>query len=437
MVLAAGKGTRMRSDTPKVMHKVAGLEMVAHVIAAARGAGVGDVALVVSPGADWPRALDPEVAVFVQDKQLGTAHATLAAEAAFTGDVEAVVILFGDTPLVTAKTVDTMLARVQGGADIAVLAFDAADPTGYGRVLREPSGHLVAIREEKDASEEEKRITVCNSGIMAIRAGAPLAALKAIGNNNAKGEHYLTDLVAIGHERGFNMVVEMAEEPEVMGVNDRAQLAEAEARFQDRARRAALTHATLIAPETVFFSHDTVIGEDVVVEPNVVFGPGVSVEKGAQVRAFSHLEGCVVGAGAVVGPFARLRPGTVLGASAKVGNFVEVKNATLGDGGKINHLSYVGDAEVGAKANIGAGTITCNYDGKNKFKTVIEAGAFIGSNSALVAPVTVGRQAFVGTGSVITEDVPDNALAIARGRQVNKPDRSPTADPAKKGEGAL
>ncbi|MEM8853633.1 MAG: bifunctional UDP-N-acetylglucosamine diphosphorylase/glucosamine-1-phosphate N-acetyltransferase GlmU, partial [Pseudomonadota bacterium] len=430
--------TRMRSDTPKVMHKVAGREMVAHVIAAARGAGVGEVALVVSPGADWPRALDPEVAVFVQDKQLGTAHATLAAEAAFTSDVEAIVVLFGDTPLVRAETVDRMLARVQGGADIAVLAFDAADPTGYGRILREPSGHLIAIREEKDASEDEKRVTVCNSGIMAIRAGEPLAALKAIGNDNAKGEHYLTDLVAIGHERGFNMVVEMADEPEVMGVNDRAQLAEAEQRFQQRARRAALVHATLLAPETVFFSHDTVIGEDVVVEPNVVFGEGVRVDKGATVRAFSHLEGCVVGTGAVVGPFARLRPGTVLGASAKVGNFVEVKNAEVGDGGKINHLSYVGDAKVGAKANIGAGTITCNYDGKNKFKTVIEAGAFIGSNSALVAPVTVGRQAFVGTGSVITEDVPDEALAIARGRQVNKPGRSPTATPKDgKDEGAL
>ena len=426
VVLAAGKGTRMRSKTPKVLHKVGGRAMVDHVLAAAAEAGVSRAALVVGPEAPWAagRAGDA-LSLHVQAEQKGTAHAVLAAREAFAADLDAVVVLFGDNPLVTAATIDRMVERVVGGADLAVLAFRTAAPTGYGRLLLDENGHVRAIREERDASEEERAVTLCNSGVMAIRAGAPLEALESIGADNAKGEYYLTDLVAIGVERGFDMVWEEASPAEVMGVNDRAQLAEAEAEFQRRARARALETATLIAPETVYFSHDTVIGEDVLIEPNVVFGTGVRVGDGATVHAFTHLVDTVVSPGAAVGPFARSRGGTSVGPGSKIGNFVELKNAALAPGVKISHLSYIGDAVVGAAANIGAGTITCNYDGVAKHRTEIGAGAFIGSNSALVAPVTIGEVAFVASGSVITEDVPANALALARGRQATKPDRSP------------
>ncbi|UOM34598.1 bifunctional UDP-N-acetylglucosamine diphosphorylase/glucosamine-1-phosphate N-acetyltransferase GlmU [Acuticoccus sp. I52.16.1] len=426
VVLAAGKGTRMRSKTPKVLHKVGGRAMVDHVLAAAAEAGVSRAALVVGPEAPWAagRAGDA-LSLHVQAEQKGTAHAVLAAREAFAADLDAVVVLFGDNPLVTAATIDRMVERVVGGADLAVLAFRTAAPTGYGRLLLDENGHVRAIREERDASEEERAVTLCNSGVMAIRAGAPLEALESIGADNAKGEYYLTDLVAIGVERGFDMVWEEASPAEVMGVNDRAQLAEAEAEFQRRARARALETATLIAPETVYFSHDTVIGEDVLIEPNVVFGTGVRVGDGATVHAFTHLVDTVVSPGAAVGPFARSRGGTSVGPGSKIGNFVELKNAALAPGVKISHLSYIGDAVVGAAANIGAGTITCNYDGVAKHRTEIGAGAFIGSNSALVAPVTIGEGAFVASGSVITEDVPANALALARGRQATKPDRSP------------
>jgi bifunctional UDP-N-acetylglucosamine pyrophosphorylase/glucosamine-1-phosphate N-acetyltransferase len=330
-----------------------------------------------------------------------------------------------------------MLHRIHGGADIAVLAFEPDDPAGYGRVILDANGHVAAIREHRDASEAERAVRLCNSGIMAIRAGTPLAALEEIGADNAKGEFYLTDIVEIGRSRHFNMVWERAEADEVLGINDRAQLAAAEAAFQRRAREKALRTATLTAPETVFLSHDTVLGEDVLVEPNVVFGPGVSVGEGARIRAFSHLEGAAVSAGAVVGPFARLRPGTAIGRGARIGNFVEVKAATVASGAKVNHLAYIGDATVGAGANVGAGTITCNYDGRHKHLTEIGEGAFIGSNSALVAPVSIGERAYVGSGSVITEDVPADALAIARGRQVNKEHRSPgrREAPLEKAEG--
>ena len=424
VVLAAGKGTRMRSSLAKVLHPVGGLPMVRHVLGAVRGAGVGATALVVGPGASWAPEVAEGATVHVQSEQLGTAHAVLAARQAFAG-MEAVVVLFGDTPLVTAATIDRMLARVHGGADIAVLAFEPEDPAGYGRVILDASGHVAAIREHQEASPEERAVRLCNSGIMAIRAGAALDALADIGNDNAKGEYYLTDIVPIGRTRGFVIVWERADPREVMGINDRAQLAQAEAAFQAIARARALERATLAAPETVHFSHDTIIGEDVTVEPFVVFGPGVSVGDGATIRAFSHLEGATVAPGAVVGPYARLRPGTTIGAGARIGNFVEVKAAEVAAGAKVNHLSYIGDASVGAGANIGAGTITCNYDGKDKHLTRIGAGAFIGSNSALVAPVSIGERAYVGSGSVITEDVPADALAIARGRQVTKDDRSP------------
>ncbi|WP_226581885.1 bifunctional UDP-N-acetylglucosamine diphosphorylase/glucosamine-1-phosphate N-acetyltransferase GlmU [Acuticoccus sediminis] len=426
VILAAGKGTRMRSGTPKVLHKVGGLPMVDHVLAAAKSAGVERAALVVGAGASWAtdRASDA-LSLHVQTEQMGTAHAVLAAREAFTDDIDAIVVLFGDNPLVTAATIDRMVDRVLGGADLAVLAFRTDAPTGYGRLLLDANGHVRAIREERDATEEERAITLCNSGVMAIRAGAPLDALQAIEANNAKGEYYLTDLVAIGAERGFNMVWEEAPLAEVMGVNDRAQLADAEAVFQQRARSRALETATLIAPETVFFSHDTVVGEDVTIEPNVVFGTGVAIGDGARIYAFTHLVDTVVSPGAAIGPFARSRGGTNVGPGAKIGNFVELKNAALATGVKISHLSYIGDAGVGAEANIGAGTITCNYDGVNKHRTEIGAGAFIGSNSALVAPVSIGEGAFVASGSVIVEDVPADALAIARGRQATKPDRSP------------
>ncbi|MEM7696462.1 MAG: bifunctional UDP-N-acetylglucosamine diphosphorylase/glucosamine-1-phosphate N-acetyltransferase GlmU [Pseudomonadota bacterium] len=424
VILAAGKGTRMRSKTPKVLHPVGGLPMVHHVLAAAKAAGVGSTALVVAPDATWPQALPEPPATFVQDPPQGTAHALLCAKPAFAEGPDVVLVLYADTPLMRPATIARMVARVRDGADVAVLAFRPADPAGYGRLLME-GDRLTAIREHRDATDAERAIPLCNSGILAIRAGAPLEALGAIGNDNAKGEYYLTDLIEIGHAKGFAMVVEEAGEDEVMGVDDRAKLAKAEAVFQARARAAALACVTLEAPDTVHFSHDTVLEADVVVEPNVVFGPGVHVGAGARIRAFSHLEGARVAPGAIVGPYARLRPGADVGADARIGNFVEIKNATIADGAKVNHLSYVGDASVGAGANLGAGTITCNYDGVVKATTTIGEGAFIGSNSALVAPVTIGPRAYVGSGSVITEDVPGEALAIARGRQATKPDRSP------------
>lgn len=425
VVLAAGKGTRMRSLTPKVLFEVGGLSMIGHVLAAVAGAGVRGTALVVAPDSGWAADVaGVDLTVHVQSEQNGTAHAVLAARTAFDGH-DAVVVLFGDNPLVTAATIDRVLGRIHDGADVAVLAFRTDAPTGYGRVVLGDGGRVDAIVEERDATEVQRAITLCNSGVMAIRSGAPLAALDEIGATNARGEYYLTDLVALGRERGYAMVWEEAPFAEVMGVNDRAQLAEAEAEFQRRARRRALRGATMIAPETVWFSHDTMIGDDVTIEPNVVFGPSVAIEDGAVIHAFCHIEGATIAAGASVGPFARVRPGTVVGPRARIGNFVEVKNAAVAAGAKINHLSYVGDASVGAGANVGAGTITCNYDGRSKHRTVIGEGAFIGSNSALVAPVAIGDRAFVGSGSVITEDVPADALALGRGRQVIKADRSP------------
>ncbi len=429
IILAAGQGTRMRSKLPKVMHPVGGLAMVEHVLAAAREAGVDDTALVVAPGATWPDAVlarNAGASAFTQEAQNGTADAVLAARGAFEGpDVGAVVVLFGDNPLITGGTIARVLGAVADGADVAVLGFETAEPYGYGRILRDGDGQVVAIREEKDATDEERLVTLCNSGVMAIRAGAPLQGLDEIGNDNAKGEFYLTDIVAIGRENGWRMVCQEADFAEVMGVNDRAQLAVAEAEFQRRARARVMEGATLQAPETVFFSYDTVIGDDVTIEPNVVFGLGVSVGDGCRVKAFTHLENTRLESDVMVGPFARSRGGASLASGVRIGNFVELKNAQLEAGAKVSHLTYLGDASVGAGANIGAGTITCNYDGANKHRTEIGAGAFIGSNSALVAPVVIGDHAFVGSGSVITDDVPADALAIARGRQATKPGRSP------------
>ncbi|GJD49986.1 Bifunctional protein GlmU [Methylobacterium crusticola] len=425
VVLAAGKGTRMRSDLPKVLHPLAGRPMIGHVLAAVAEAGATRIAVVTEPGrADVAAAVEaaaPGAAVFPQAERLGTAHAVLAARPALEAGADDVVVAFGDTPLVTAATLARLRAPLAEGAAVAVLAFEAADPTGYGRVLVE-DGRVAAIREEKDASPAERRVTLSNAGLMALSGGLALDLLSRIRDANAAGEYYLTDAVGLAVADGHRVAVVEVAEAEAQGINDRVQLSLAEATLQAALRRRAmLAGATLIAPETVFLSHDTVLGRDVVVEPHVVFGPGVTVGDGCTIHAFSHLEQARLAAGVQVGPYARLRPGAVLETGARIGNFVEVKNAAIGAGAKVNHLSYVGDAEVGARANLGAGTITCNYDGVNKHRTVIGAGAFVGSNSALVAPVTIGAGAFVGSGSVVTDDVPPDALALGRGRQVNKP----------------
>jgi len=422
IILAAGQGTRMKSRIPKVLHPVAGRAMVGHVLDAARAAGAEEVAVVVGVGGDEVReaiaAEHPDARVFVQAEQLGTAHAVDAARAAFTNFDGDVLILYGDTPLIRPKTLQALRATLNDGADLAVLGFDAADPTGYGRLLRDSEGALFGIREEKDASADERVIRECNSGVMAFRAEVLREVLPRIGNENAKGEYYLTDAVAAAYGRDHTIAVTMGDEADVLGVNDRGQLADAEAQMQARLREAAMAGgATLIDPASVTLSHDTVLGEDVVIEPHVIFGPGVQVGAGARINGFSHIEGARVGPGAVVGPFARLRPGAELGETVKIGNFVEVKKAQIADGAKVNHLSYIGDARVGAGANIGAGTITCNYDGHAKHVTEIGAGAFIGSNTALVAPVKIGDRAYIGSGSVITRHVPDGALGLSRAPQ--------------------
>jgi bifunctional UDP-N-acetylglucosamine pyrophosphorylase / glucosamine-1-phosphate N-acetyltransferase len=427
IILAAGEGTRMRSSLPKVLHKVAGRSLVGHAIRSAQAAGFSRLAVVTAP--DRPAIAAeiahhaPDAPIYTQQERLGTGHAALCAKAAITGEEAAILILFGDTPLLK---VETMCALVDALDDpacaLAVLGFEAADPTNYGRLIIE-NGNLLTIREHKDASEAERKITLCNGGMMALRGNIALTLLKDITNNNAKGEYYLTDCVALARQKGFTARAILVPEEEALGVDDRVKLAFCEKIVQERLRKAHMqAGVTLIAPETVFFSTDTILAQDVLVEPHVVFGTKVTVGAGAVIHAFSHLEGAEVGAGASVGPFARLRPGTKLGADVKIGNFVEIKNAAFEAGAKASHLSYIGDASVGAGANIGAGTITCNYDGFNKFKTEIGTGAFIGSNSSLVAPVTVGDGAYVGSGSVITKDVPADAFAVARGHQVIKED---------------
>ncbi|GGE44974.1 bifunctional protein GlmU [Agaricicola taiwanensis] len=424
VILAAGEGTRMRSKLPKALHRIAARSMLSHTVASATEAGADALAVVVGPGheavAEEARKARADVSVYVQTERRGTAHAVLAARERIAEGYDDLVVLFCDTPLVRASTIAGLRQSVGEGVAVAVLGFQAKDPTNYGRLLTE-DGKLTAIREHKDASDAERRVSLCNAGLMALDGSRALELLQAIGSSNAQNEFYLTDVVEIAAAKGLVSVVREAPEAEVQGVNTRAQLAQAEAEIQRRLRQAAMDGgATLVAPETVFLSFDTRLGEDVVVEPHVVFGPGVTVEDGAVIHAFSHLEGAHVGAVASVGPYARLRPGAQLGRKSRAGNFVEVKNAVVGEGAKINHLTYIGDATIGAAANIGAGTITCNYDGFSKNRTTIGAGAFIGSNSALVAPVTIGEGAYVGSGSVITRDVAPDALAVARGRQVEK-----------------
>jgi bifunctional UDP-N-acetylglucosamine pyrophosphorylase/glucosamine-1-phosphate N-acetyltransferase len=424
IVLAAGEGTRMRASRPKVLHAIGGRSLIAHVLAAAGGDG-GAQAVVVGPGQGAVvaavKAAMPGAELFVQNERRGTAHAVLAARPALARGADDVLIVFADTPLITRETLARLRAALGQGAAVAVLGFRPADPTGYGRLIVGADGALVAIREEKDASAQERAIGLCNAGLMALRGDSALAILERIGDDNAKREFYLTDAVAIARTLGLATVALETEEDEVRGVNTQAQLAEAEAVLQRRLRAAAHdAGVAMAAPDTVHLSADTRLGRDVVIEPYVVFGPGVTVEDGAVIRSFSHLEGATVGRGARVGPFARLRPGATLDADVHVGNFVEVKEARLGAGAKANHLAYIGDASVGEGSNIGAGAITCNYDGAAKHRTEIGKGVFIGSNAALVAPVRIGDGAYVGTGSVITADVPADALALARGRQVNK-----------------
>jgi bifunctional UDP-N-acetylglucosamine pyrophosphorylase/glucosamine-1-phosphate N-acetyltransferase len=429
VILAAGKGTRMKSALPKVMHRVASRPMIAHAVHAALGAGVGEIAVVVAPGmeavAAEAQAHAPAARAFIQSEALGTAHAVNAARQAFASHPGDVIILYGDTPLIPAEAVLALLealARLPAPG-LAVLGFEATDPTGYGRILLDEAGRPAAIREHNDATPAERAIRLCNSGVIAMRGGALLTSLlDAVEPSNAKNEYYLTDIIALAAARGLPTSLVTCDEEDTLGVNDRRQLARVEAIMQRRLRERALDGgATLISPDTVTFAFDTHLAPDVTVEPHVVFGPGVRVESGAVIRAFSHIEGAHIGPGVQVGPFARLRPGSRLAEGARIGNFVELKNAALGPGAKVNHLSYVGDATVGAEANIGAGTITCNYDGFDKHHTDIGEGAFIGSNSALVAPLRIGAGAYVGSGSVITRDVPPDALAVARAQQAEKP----------------
>ncbi len=421
IVLAAGEGTRMKSTLPKVLHKVAGLPLVGHVVKAARSAGAGDIAVVVGRGAEDVRSAVDDgqglVETFLQTERKGTGHAVLAAREALQRSYDDVLILFGDTPLVEAHELQTARQRLKDGSTVVVVGFRTERAQGYGRLIEE-DGQLVAIREEKDCSEEERAITFCNGGLMAVSGAYAVRLLDQIGNNNAKGEYYLTDIVAIARSEGLRVVAVEVPETSVLGVNNRVELATAEALWQKRRRqKAMLDGVTMIAPETVFFGHDTEIGADTIIEPNVFFGGGVKVAGDVTIHAFSHLEGTEVEAAAQIGPFARLRPGTQLAENAKVGNFCEVKKAIVGKGAKVNHLTYIGDATIGAGANIGAGTITCNYDGLNKFRTEVGEGAFIGSNSSLVAPVQIGNGAYVASGSVITAEVPADSLAFGRARQ--------------------
>ena len=423
IILAAGKGTRMKSDRPKVLHNLAGAPLLAHVLHAAKAAGLTRCAVVVGPGMDEvaaaATALDPKIEMFVQAEQLGTADAVKAARRAVEEFQGHVLVLYGDTPLLMPETLHNARAELISGADLVVIGFEAENPTGYGRLLLDDRGRLAAIREEKDASEEERALTLCNSGIMAFRSSKTLLGLLGrIGNDNANKEFYLTDAAALARSDRLEARMVLSNAEEVLGVNSRAELAEAEILMQRRLRASVMANgATLVAPETVFLSHDTRIGKDVIIEPHVVIGVRVVIEDDATIKSFCYMQDSRIGKGATVGPFARLRPGAVLAKDAHVGNFVEIKQSEIGEGAKVNHLTYIGDTSVGARANVGAGTITCNYDGFAKHRTEIGADAFIGSNSSLVAPVKIGEGAYIGSGSVISKDVAPDALALTRSPQ--------------------
>ncbi|WP_224823372.1 bifunctional UDP-N-acetylglucosamine diphosphorylase/glucosamine-1-phosphate N-acetyltransferase GlmU [Cognatishimia sp. MH4019] len=423
ILLAAGKGTRMQSDLPKVLHEIGNAPLLHHAMQSAAAISPTRSVVVTGHGAEAVKAAaqiyDPEVDVVLQTEQLGTAHAVEQARTALAGFEGDAIVLFGDTPFIQPETLEAMLeARTKYA--VVVLGFEAADPARYGRLVTQ-GDTLERIVEYNEASDEERAITLCNSGVIAADCNVLFELLSEVGNDNAAGEYYLTDIPELAHKRGLTAGVVRCDEAETLGINSRAELAQAEGIFQTQMRRKAMEDGVALqAPETVQFSADTVLGRDSVIEPNVVFAPGVTVETGARIRAFSHLEGCHVARGAVVGPYARLRPGTELSEDVKIGNFVELKNATLAEGAKVNHLSYIGDAQIGASSNIGAGTITCNYDGVLKHQTEIGARVFVGSNTMLVAPVKLGDDAMTASGSVITRDVPATDLAVARARQENK-----------------
>ena len=424
IILAAGEGTRMQSSLPKVLHAIAGRSMLGHVLALSESLSAARRVVVIGPGMDMVReavhAQAPDAAIAVQERRIGTADAVKAAAVAMAGFAGDVLILYADTPLVREETLRGMLWAREQGASVVVLGFQPADPSPYGRLIMGSAG-LEAIIESKDCTPEQSRIGFCNSGVMAVDGALLFSLLEEVRNHNAKGEYYLTDIVALARSRSHACAAVEAEADEVSGVNNRAELAAAEAVMQNRLRRdAMLNGATLLDPATVYFSYDTKLGRDVVVGQLVVFGPGVRVADGVSIRPFSHLEGASVAGGAEIGPYGRLRPGSEIGKGAKIGNFVEIKATRVEEGAKVNHLSYVGDARVGAGANIGAGTITCNYDGFEKHFTDIGAGAFIGSNTCLVAPVKVGDGGYTGSGSVITKDVSPDALALVRPQQVEK-----------------
>ncbi len=425
IVLAAGQGSRMQSDLPKVLHKVGAAPLVVHAMTAGYALDPARVVVVTGHGADAVEAVVQkqfdDITCVRQVEQNGTAHAVDMARDAMAGFDGDAYVLYGDTPFISADTLQRMADARASGADVVVLGFEAADPGRYGRLVTTETG-LDRIVEAKDASPEELAITLCNSGVLAGNSNQIFDLISQVGNDNASGEYYLTDVIGLARESGLNCQVVTCDEAETLGINTRAELAAAEAAFQSRARLTAMENGvTLMQPETTYFAFDTVIGRDASIGPQVVFGPDVTIETGAEIHAFCHLEGCHVARGASVGPFARLRPGAELNEYTRVGNFVEIKNATLDEGAKVNHLSYVGDAHVGAAANVGAGTITCNYDGVFKHRTEIGARAFIGSNTLLVAPVKVGDEAMTASGTTVTADVPDGALAIGRARADIKP----------------
>ena len=422
IILAAGQGTRMKSPLPKVLHPVGGRAMLDHAIDAAEGLGCERIIVVVGNHSPEVRAHVArrlgEAAIAVQDPPSGTGHAVRAAEAAMAGFEGKVIITYGDVPLLKAHDIE---AAFGGGEGVTVVGFEARDPTGYGRLLIDADGGLEAIVEHKEASPDQLKVTVCNSGVMAAPARLMFELLAEVRNDNAKSEYYLTDVVALARARGAPTRTVMADEDAVMGVNAQSELAAAEALFQKVQRESFLAAGvTMPAPETVHFAFDTEVGGGTTIEPYVVFGPGAKIASGARIRSFSHIEGATVAGGAEVGPYARLRPGADLAEGVKVGNFVEVKNVRMAAGAKANHLAYLGDGEVGSKANIGAGTIFCNYDGFFKHRTTVGEGAFVGSNSSLVAPVSIGAGAMVGSGSVITADVAPGDLALGRGAQTAK-----------------
>jgi bifunctional UDP-N-acetylglucosamine pyrophosphorylase / glucosamine-1-phosphate N-acetyltransferase len=424
VILAAGQGTRMNSDLPKVLHRVAGSPLLHHAMQAGRALSPERVIVVTGHGSDavTKAALeyDEDALTVVQAEQKGTAHAVAQAAPLLADARGDVIVLYGDTPFIRPETLESMQAARARHA-VVVLGFHAADPGRYGRLVAEGDS-LHKIVEFKDATEEERRITLCNSGVICADAQLLFSLVAEVGCANASGEYYLTDIPELARKRGLSAGIVICPETETLGVNTRAQLAQAEATFQARARAEALDNGvTLTAPDSVFFAMDTVVGRDAIIGPNVIFGPGVTVESGAEIRAFCHLEGCHISRGATVGPFARLRPGAELAEDVHVGNFVEIKNAILDEGVKVGHLTYIGDADIGEHTNIGAGTVTCNYDGVMKHRTRIGKNVFIGSDTMLVAPVTVGDGALTASGSVITENVPAEALALARAKQVNKP----------------